>query len=262
MIIIEENGYMGLDGIQKPDFSKLTSDRHSEEIHEIITKVPKWIVRWGITLLFIILFIAISISVIVRYPDTIKVGLKLEAVNTAKPVNTTEAGFISKVFIKKNQIVRKGQPLAEIQSETTPEKSTVLVAPYGGRVAFVGIAQKGYFLKANQEVFRIIPENELFFGTIKVSQNQINKIKEGQSVLVKLDNYPVEEYGVIKGKISYVADEPSNDGFFAIQVAFKKSDDLKNPIRLKAWMIGSAEIITKDVSLSRRFYNLLVKELK
>ncbi|PJJ84442.1 HlyD family efflux transporter periplasmic adaptor subunit [Mucilaginibacter auburnensis] len=260
MIIIESSS-KDLNVVRKPDFSKINSDKHSEEIQEIITKVPNWIIRWGITLLFIIVLVAISISVIVRYPDTVKVKLKIEAANTVKSVIAGEAGYISRVFITTEQIISKGQVLAEIYSETSG-KHKFLLAPYSGRVASVAIIQKGYFLKANQEVFRIMPNNEFLFGVVKVSGDQINKVKIGQDVVMKLNNYPFEEYGVFKGKISYVADEPSNEGFFAVQVAFEERGNLKDPRKLKTWMTGSAEIITKDITLLRRFYNLMVKELK
>jgi hypothetical protein len=61
----------------------ITINRHSDEIHEIITKVPSWIVRWGIVLFGAILLMVLSISAVIRYPDTIKLTLKLQTTNNA-----------------------------------------------------------------------------------------------------------------------------------------------------------------------------------
>lgn len=55
-----------------------TYPRHSNEIQQIITKIPSWIVRWGITLFAAILIFVLSISAIVRYPDTIRLPVKLQ----------------------------------------------------------------------------------------------------------------------------------------------------------------------------------------
>lgn len=51
-------------------------NRHSDEIDQIITKIPAWIVRWGITIFGLILVMALSISAVIRYPDTIKLPVK------------------------------------------------------------------------------------------------------------------------------------------------------------------------------------------
>lgn len=42
---------------------------NTEDIQEIITKVPSWILRWGIMVFFGILLMIATISVFVRYPD-------------------------------------------------------------------------------------------------------------------------------------------------------------------------------------------------
>lgn len=55
-----------------------TYPRHSDEIQQIITKIPSWIVRWGIALFGLILVFILSISAIVRYPDVIKLPVKLQ----------------------------------------------------------------------------------------------------------------------------------------------------------------------------------------
>lgn len=45
---------------------------HSEEVSEIITAVPSWILRRGITLIFLVLLSIVLMSALIRYPDIIK----------------------------------------------------------------------------------------------------------------------------------------------------------------------------------------------
>jgi len=54
----------------------------SEEVQEIVNRVPSWIVRWGTMLIFIVFLVALFISWFVKYPDV----LKAEALITTTPV--------------------------------------------------------------------------------------------------------------------------------------------------------------------------------
>lgn len=64
------------------DKDKQSADRHSDEIDQIITKIPAWIVRWGIGIFGLILIMALSISAVIRYPDTIKLPVKIQTGNS------------------------------------------------------------------------------------------------------------------------------------------------------------------------------------
>ncbi|MBN8577384.1 MAG: HlyD family efflux transporter periplasmic adaptor subunit [Cytophagales bacterium] len=53
----------------------------SEEVQEIVNRVPSWIVRWGTILIFAVFLVFLSISWFVKYPDV----LKAEVVITTSP---------------------------------------------------------------------------------------------------------------------------------------------------------------------------------
>jgi len=230
--------------------NEISEDRHTEDIQEIITKVPSWILRWGITLFFGILLMVIGISAFIKYPDTIKGNLKIESNSLATPVISNLSGKITKVFITKDVIVKKGQPLIIIQ-DSDDALSYTLNATQDGKISFAAIVQPGNFLKANQEVFVIHPQNEQFFGTMEIPSGSISKIKEGQEVLINLREYNIAENGQLKGKISYIADEPIK-GFFTLKVTFNNYSKSKDAMELKSWMNADAEIITKDATILSR----------
>ena len=54
----------------------------SEEVQEIVNRVPSWIVRWGTMLIFVVFLVSLTISWFVKYPDV----LKAEVVITTTPV--------------------------------------------------------------------------------------------------------------------------------------------------------------------------------
>lgn len=235
--------------------------RHTEDIQEIITKVPSWIVRWGITLFFGVLLIVLAISVLVRYPDMIKAPVKLQSSGNMSSVVANGAGIITRVFVKKDEEVKNGQALVEIQN-TVDKNLYILKAPQDGIVGFSTIIQPGIVTSSNQEMFRIHPHNEQFFGVVQIAQSNISKINDGQDVLINLSNYPSEKYGPLKGKIAYVANEPAKDGFFIAKITFNNDAAKSKNIRLRNWMTGEAQIITEDVSVQSRILNSITKGIR
>jgi len=258
-IYVNGNGRAG--EIELAQVEELLVDRHTEDMQEIISKVPSWILRWGIMFFFGVLLMTVAISVFVRYPDTIKGGLRLESSGIASPVIATAAGRITKLFVKQGATIKQGQPLATITTLKGTDTEYTLSAPQDGKVGFIAIVQRDAFLKDNEQVFTIHPNNEQFFGTMEISANNINKIKMGQQVLINLRDYPAEEYGQLKGTVSYIADEPGKDGFFSIKVTLN-STGIKRRFVFKSWITGDAEIITENVSLQSRIYKSILKGLQ
>lgn len=40
-----------------------------EELKELITKVPSWILRWGLAMFFGVLILTLALSALISYPD-------------------------------------------------------------------------------------------------------------------------------------------------------------------------------------------------
>lgn len=412
-----------------------TEIRHTDDMQDIITAVPGWLLRWGISLFFGILVLIAALAALIRYPDIVNAQLKIDSPNSPKPVVSKISGKLVQLLVKENETVKANEPLAYLEStanhtkvltlitnlkelqqqvlqnkplngelfnqadniqfgelqagyqvffqeyllyrstvangflvkkkaylqrdltdltkqqqqlkaqkaieqndfsladeeyemhkklasqkvETKAEfrqeeskylakKTTllqtesalitgdnnyaakqkeileldnqvqeerskflqalnslisnaedwkskyVLSASQAGKLSYAGIIQQNQVLSPNQEVFYIDPGNEAFFGEMTISQNNMGKVKEGQQVLVKLRSYPFEEYGMIRGRIRYIADVPYKDSVFISKVDFKirNSSDMKKPIHLKQGMMADAEIITQDATILQR----------
>lgn len=206
--------------------------RHTENITEIITKVPAWILRWGITLFFVILIVAEVLLAVIRYPDTVRGTIKIESSAISKAVVTPISGMITKVLVKKGLIVKRGEPLVCLENSDGAGKSITLFAPQNGKVRFEAVVRPHCVLEANQEVFVVRSEPELFFGIMKVSPSNISRIKEGQQVLISLKNSTVANNEKLKGIISDVTDEPSKDGFFTVKICLNNAG-LATPMEVK-----------------------------
>lgn len=89
---------------------------NSEEVQEIITAVPSWILRRGITLIFVILVLILMLSAFIRYPDVIKANLKINSLNAPKAVYVKQNGKIVSLLIKEGATVVQKDPLAFMES--------------------------------------------------------------------------------------------------------------------------------------------------
>jgi len=90
--------------------------RHSDDIQDIITAPPAWLLRWGITLFFSILVLIVGLSAFIKYPDIVKTQLKITSTNAPKTIVAKVAGKLSRLLVQENQMVTFNQPLAYLES--------------------------------------------------------------------------------------------------------------------------------------------------
>ena len=88
----------------------------SEDVQEILTRRPSWMIRWGITLIFAILLLFVLISWFIKYPDTIE-G-KIVVMSQSPPIRLVNktAGTLESVLVKDGDIVEKGDALARFEN--------------------------------------------------------------------------------------------------------------------------------------------------
>ncbi|MBC6112441.1 HlyD family secretion protein [Pedobacter fastidiosus] len=417
------------------------AEARSEEVEEIITAVPTWILRWGITLIFAVLAGIVLLSALIEYPDVVKVNLKVNSLNSPKQVLAKQNGKLTALLVTDGQMVKENQPLAYFESTATPKdvlqlnaalrafqgkisinineisrlptglnlgelqssyqnfyqqylqyQSTqkngyylnrmaflekdlkdisalksqiyqqqkvqkleyanqeeeykayqklyknkvisrsefaqqenkylaskyplqqtetsilnntssysakekelldlkhtiaeeqakfvqvlnqcitesdawilqhVLSAPVAGKLSFAGIIQQNQNVMASQEIFIVNPGNSDFFGEVQIPQYNMGKIHKGESTLVKLRSYPFEQYGLIRGKLTYISDVAYRDSVFIAKVSFEhfENKDANRKIVLKNGMQADAEIITEESSLLQRFFRNITKVL-
>jgi HlyD family secretion protein len=89
---------------------------HSEEVREVLGSVPSWILRWGITLLAIVVGILLTGSAVIKYPDVIPARIVLTGTNPPATVVAHSSGKINELHVKDNQEIKAGAYLAVIDN--------------------------------------------------------------------------------------------------------------------------------------------------
>ena len=137
------------------------------------------------------------------------------------------------------------------------ELQYVLQSDIEGRVSFLNFWTEGQTVNAGDLVFIVIPsEDSSYIAKIKAPSQNSGKIKVGQTALIKLENFPDNEFGTITGKVKNISLLPNKDGLYLIDVALpeKLITSYNKEIPFKQEMRGVVEIITEDLRLIERFF--------
>jgi HlyD family secretion protein len=140
------------------------------------------------------------------------------------------------------------------------EETYVLKSPIAGKVTFFDFHSENQFVKSGEEVMTIVPgEEENLFGKVTMNLHNSGKVRDGNRVLVHLQNYPSREFGMLVGTVKNMALVPKNNTY-AIEVEFYNGlkTTFNKTLEFRQELQGSAEIITEDLRLIERIFYQLV----
>lgn len=88
----------------------------SEEVQEVMSQIPSWILRRGISMLFIIVLLLLIGSWFFKYPDVIRAEITVTSLEPPVNIITRSTGKIDTIYVTNNQRVISNSPLAVIQN--------------------------------------------------------------------------------------------------------------------------------------------------
>ena len=142
------------------------------------------------------------------------------------------------------------------------EQTYLLVAPCDGKVTFTKYWQKNQNVNAGEVLVTVVPDGDTqVVGKILLPQQGAGKVKVGQTVNVKLDNFPYLEYGMVKVCIRNISMVPvqvdENTKAYMLEVEFPENlvTTYGKLLTFSQEMTGTAEIITEDLRLLDKFIN-------
>jgi len=93
-----------------------TIELRSEEVQDILTKVPHWMIRWGTILIFIIIVMLFFVSWFIKYPDVVNTEIVITTNIPPEKVVSKSSGRIEAILVKNKSIVSKNSTLAIIEN--------------------------------------------------------------------------------------------------------------------------------------------------
>ena len=164
----------------------------------------------------------------------------------------------------------------QIQSQTSQLKTEIqawelayaLTSPIDGTISFTDYWIENQNVQAGAEVFTILPHGDYrIIGKAMLPVMRSGKVKMEQKVNIRLQNFPENEYGILRGTVSNISLVPVQTGemaYYSVEISLtdRLTTTYKKELPWLPNMQGQAEIITEDISLLERFILPIKKILK
>ncbi|MEJ2881306.1 HlyD family efflux transporter periplasmic adaptor subunit [Pedobacter sp. GR22-6] len=145
------------------------------------------------------------------------------------------------------------------------ERAYVIKSDINGRVSYLKFLSPNQFVKAGTTLLSILPDNRnKIIGQMHIAAQNQGKIKPDQNVLIKLDNYRYQEFGMARGVVKSLSFTPDEDGKYYLEVVLPAGlkTSYGKVISFDKELTGQASIVTEKMSLAERIMNQLRSVLR
>ena len=217
--------------LSKEEIEKI--ELRSEEVQEILTRPPKWIVRWGITIILVVIAMIIVGSWFFKYPTIISAEIVLTTENPPAPILAKITGKIQNLYIKNNERVLKDQIIGVIENpgdynsvEELADKMLAFKVKFEpGETMLLNF--KSYRLGDIQNSYsRFSKHLDDYNKTIRLNYHQ-RKVELYQNELDKYDHYLnnlKNQTGILKEELELTRKQYLRDSILFSQVLLSESD--------------------------------------
>lgn len=88
----------------------------SEEVQDILTRMPHWMIRWGNVLILVTTLLVFLFSWFIKYPDIVMTEITITTQIPPEKLVAKTSGRIEKIFIEDRAVVAENTPLAIIEN--------------------------------------------------------------------------------------------------------------------------------------------------
>ncbi len=185
-----------------------------------------------------------------------KINKEIEISNIGKAISDVAIGSKEGAVTK---FVALRESISKLRSSLDAWQQKYLVtAPVSGRVSLnSSFFSEQQFVKLGDELMAIVPGGEAqVMGRAQLPITGSGKVRAGQRVLIRLDNFPYQEYGQIEGFVETKSAVPKN-GLLPILVNLPNGmiTSYGKKLNFEQKMQGSAHIITAKRRLIERIFD-------
>jgi hypothetical protein len=143
----------------------------------------------------------------------------------------------------------------EMHAQINKWKETyTFVANRAGTLAYLGFLENEQFIPTNQELFSIIPLTGNLIAKAELPVRGSGKVKVGQKVNIRLENYPFEQFGLVQGVVSTISLMPGEKQYWVtIELPNRLQTSQNRNLGFKQQLQGNMEVVTEDLRLLERF---------
>ena len=167
---------------ENKDMEKL--ELRSEEVQEILTNPPSWLVRWGITLIFVFTVIVLILSFLIKYPDFVTAKVIVTTERPTEQIVSRYSGALEEIYIANGDTVVSGQRLAVFRNTANVEDVFKLKS-------ILDTAQKS----SSELLFPVESVSQFVLGDIETAYINFEKSYVDYQLLKDLDPYTTQLLG-------------------------------------------------------------------
>ena len=163
----------------------------SEEVQEILTKVPHWMIRWGNMLFLILIVLLLLISWLIKYPDVIASEATITTQIPPQKEFAKTTGTLDAILVKDHQYVTAKQPLAIIENTANYQD----VFQLKSIIDTIAISNSGFKFPMDSIPILFLGEIEAQYALFENSyvQYQLNKELQPYSNEALANQYSISE---------------------------------------------------------------------
>ncbi len=136
------------------------------------------------------------------------------------------------------------------------ERTYVLRAPITGTVSLSRFSTDSQFVRAGEEIMAVVPAGEHdLVGRVLLPISRAGSVRVGQTVFVRLDNYPAERFGLLRGRIDAISPVPLA-AHYAVTMSLPEGlvTTFGQRLTQQQEMQGKAEIVVEDLRVIDRIF--------
>ena len=166
----------------------------SEEFNEVLSTVPAWIIRWGITMTACVVLMLLVGSAVFKYPDIISSTVTLTGTTPVSAVVARSSGKLQELYVENNQKVKANALLAVIENPAKTED-------------IIRLKELLQQAESNLDTIALVPSGQLQLGSLQslyssfyLSMSEYRQFRELAYHLKKVDLVKVL---IVKNEVYY-----------------------------------------------------------
>jgi len=135
------------------------------------------------------------------------------------------------------------------------KETSLFISPVDGNLARLAFLETFDFVRSGTPLFSVIPHKIGMYGKMELELSGSGKVKEGQHVIIRLHNYPAEQYGKVHAVVESISLLP-NENKYSVRLKLPNGlvSSYRQVLPFREQLQGDAEIITKDIRLMDRLF--------
>lgn len=295
----------------------------SEEIQEILKKMPHWLIRWGSVMTLLMILLLLLIAYMIKYPDVFSAPVMVSTPVPPETITAGSNGRIEAVLANEGAIIQAGAPVVVLEnmadykevfrlkqlSDTVDLNRTafpfelfeqarlgsvetwfihfrqatlehqdpeicraflqlkkairqwyfnyVMRASISGVIRYTHPLKEDQPVRANESLAMIAPQDpDTLIARGRAPAKLVYALKVGQKVSIRLDHYPADTFGTVRGTLRTVSPVPDKDGYFAFEVILPAGleTSYKGKLPFRYEMSATADIVTEELRLIQRAF--------